>query len=856
MTPQEYIEAMCAGWNLGSNYDGSWYDKVNNKYRYWCCNGAWQYKVGNGSYSNISVFKESYGKSDHLLSFKFSFTPTENEVTISLKHPIISETTETLPIKIVSATVAGTATVTLVDSLTFPVFSGKVSTLTIDLTTLFSESVLNKAVVLNVKIDSENLSYYPTNDSSVLSYLRSYTITRVISRAGFSDVNELVIKAVAAAGFKSIRIPIMWYSHCDVLTGGHVHVDTEFLDHLATVLGWCHTHGLLVCINMHHDDNTRDCYGWLTTTQYIADPEVPIIYKDIWEQVATYFKDYGDWLSFASNNETLNDSQHWENPSTADVWGIKMMQKDFYDVVRSISGNETRICIYPTYAAKTSCLNSTWVDPSDSSNTGKWDLPYNDAYGIAEIHPYAASSVDNVRVLAKIAKNKHIPIIYGEFGNASWNDKTSCWVTAYQVGLANYYGHGTFIWDDDGGMRILNRRSVTASNYANKSLWAGYLNEFIPSLTKNAPLREAEILLNNRRQSAYMGDTVSICLDTDKHIYVSNEGSSAVAINNGNQVVVGSTDINDLLAISYDGKYNTIDISVDEPQHWIDEVHDDISEWLPGGYSVYGADGVKVVTGFICKYPDETGQPRKAYHLPLYTITSPVTIVEWYNAKEWCPVIITEYDASKNMISNYNTYGIATYNHGTYAVNPAAKYIGIAALGPANGDFPTFETGKDILTIRTRDMSATEEKDLTDSYVDSITDYSNFNASLHRTIDVSGGMEYQLDLGNIDCNVYIREFNGEKLEAEYWLENGDTFKTNLFTKSMRIEIEVPNANINEVVAAMNRGALRPTLSYTDYATHQSEYDEEFTPIHRIDTTNRVVGVGNKLLSRNGKVIKA
>lgn len=54
---------------------------------------------------------------------------------------------------------------------------------------------------------------------------------------------------------------------------------------------------------------------------------------------------------------------------------------------------------------------------------------------------------------------------------------------------------------------------------------------------------------------------------------------------------------------------------------------------------------------------------------------------------------------------------------------------------------------------------------------------------------------------------------------------------------------------------LNRGALRPTLSYTDYATHQSEYDEEFTPIHLADMANRVVGVGNRLLSRNGKVIK-
>lgn len=98
-------------------------------------------------------------------------------------------------------------------------------------------------------------------------------------------------------------------------------------------------------------------------------------------------------------------------------------------------------------------------------------------------------------------------------------------------------------------------------------------------------------------------------------------------------------------------------------------------------------------------------------------------------------------------------------------------------------------------------------------------------------------------------------FNGDKLEAEYWIENGDTFTTNLFTKSMHIEIAVPNANINAVITAMNNGALRPNLSYTDYATHQSEYNEEFTPIPIADGKKRAVGIGNKLLSFNGKVVE-
>lgn len=839
MTPQEYIAQMGAGWNLGSCYDGSWYDKVHNKYRYWCCNGTWQYKVNSGSYSNITVFKEGYAKSDHLLGFKFSFTPTSNTITITLKHPVISATTETLPIRITSATVAGTATEILINSLVFPTFSATESSLTLDLTTIFSEDVLNKAVVLNVKLDANNISVKPTTDEAILSRIREYTITRVISMAGFQDVRELVIKAVAAAGFKSIRIPIMWYSHLDVLDGGHVHVDTEFLDHLATVLEWCHTYGLLVCINMHHDDNTRDMYGWLTTTQYLADPTVSITYKDIWEQVATYFKDYGDWLSFASNNETLNDNKDWENPSKADVYGLMQMQKDFYDTVRSIEGNETRVCIYPTYASKMSCINSQYENPSDSTDKGTWNLPYNDAYGIGEIHPYTRNS-DDIRMYAKLGVNKHIPFIYGEYGLSGWTDKTNCQVTAYQVGYATYCHQGTFLWDDDGGMRILNRRAVTATNYASKGLWAGYMNDFIPSLVASADLKEAEILLNNRRQSAYFGDTVEIYLDTDKHVYISNEGSGSVSIKNGNEVTVGNTDINDLLAISYDGEYNTIDITVDEPEHWIETTYDNTADWKKRRYYIYKHDGYGY-DGYAKEY---------AIEIP---INSPCASIDVRNSLNWKPMHVIEYTASKTLIKEYNEQADLLMSSDPYYVAPNCRLVVLQFENPQQLDIATAENF--WVKVKERDMNAVEEKDMTASYTDSIVDYDNYYVTIYRTVNVSGAMEYTLNLGSVSCDVHIREFNGEKLEADYWIENGDTFTTNLFTKQIRIDIAIPQAKVADIVSAMNNGALRPTLSYIDYATHTSEYDEEFTPIPTTGGSKGVVGIGNKILTYNGKAVK-
>lgn len=845
MTPSEYIEAMGAGWNLGSCYDGSFYDKINNKYRYWCCNGAWKYKVGSGNYSDITVFNEAYSTSNKLKQFSFSFTPTSDNVSITLKHQVLSETTETLPLVIQAATVAGSTVSTLATSLIFPTFSSNESTLNLDLTTIFSESVANKAVVLKVKIDSANLAVYPTNDESTLSAIRSYIITRVINKAGFQDVREVVIKAVAAAGFKSIRIPVQWMGHLDELDNeGHIHVDTEFLDHLATVLGWCHDNGLLVCVNMHHDDNTRDIAGWLTTTQYLADPTVSVRYKDIWRQVATYFKDYGDWLSFASNNETLNDAQHWEYPSKSDVYALVQMQKDFYDTVRSISGNEHRICIYPTYAAKTSCLNSAWENPSDSTDKGTWTIPYGDEYGIVEIHPYAASDISVVRSTNKSARNKHLPIIFGEFGNGNWNDINTCQVTAYQVGYATFYKMGTFLWDDDGNMRILNRRNVTTSNYRSKSLWAGNIHEFIPNLVKCANLQEAEILLNNRRQTCYAGDTVSIHLDTPEYTIVSNEGSADTSIKNGNEVTVGFEDVSDLLAISYDGQYNVIDIIVDKPDHWTETVYDDLTKWKHREYSIFKQDGYR--------YYDNSNS-HFSIEIPISSKNGVIEITV-RNTTTVNPMQVLEYDDTKTLIRNWNEMPEIYYNSDPLALHPACAFFVVQFK--KNNSSTQLKEGTWV-KVRQRDMSAVEEKNRTDDFTASIVNYNNYSVSVYRTIEAAGGVDYVLNLGSDRIKAYIQEFNGDKLESEGWYENGDTIHTNLFTKTMRIELVVPNNKIADVIDLFNSKTIFPVLEYTDFYDRPSQYNEVYTPVQNQYETvaGKFIGVGNKLLTVNGKSIQ-
>lgn len=849
MTPSQWIENMGAGWNLGNCYEHNWLVKYN-KARYWLCNGKWNYKINDGSYTSITVMKEGPVKqgTDNLQTFSISFTPTENAVNISIKHPVLNSTNVTLPILIKSATVAGATATPLFDTLTFPEFVDNVSTLSLDVSTLFSESVIDKAVVLKCQVKTSDVEQFPTDDQTKLSNIRKYIISRAIGVAGFTDFNEAVAKTLAYAGFKSVRMQISWMGHCDELDDlGNVHVDTEFLDHLSQSLNCCHQYGLQAYINTCGDE-PMESYGWLQTDTYLNDPTVPVRYKSIWTQVANYFKDYGDWLAFASNNEERNSEGWWDSWTNADIYGLMKMQKDFHDVVRATGGNNaTRILIYGTYAGKPNALTATYENPNDTTDTGVWGLPDNDEYGIAEVHPYS-STLSTIQSFNKLVRRKGLPTILSEFGtsNSVYNsNKEQCKLMSYTVGYARYFGIGAMIWDDGGDMRVLSRSACTMNNYDSPSLWAGNRFNFIPNLIANANLKEAEILLNNRRQSCYSGDVVSIYLDTNEDVIISNEGSSNVALS-GNSFTAGREDITDLLAISYDGLYGLMDVSVDVPEHWNETVYDETANWQHRRYSIFKADGYHYdyKTSFWALELDVPAEDKRYVEVTVNNTTN--------GKKMW----LIEYNSSNQILRD--TIPMVNSSSEPYALHPQCTKL--VAMFSSTGEWSAVAPIADLNTgtwvkINARDFSQTEEKDLTDSYVDSIMDYSNFNASLHRTIDVSGGMEYQLDLGEIDCNVYIREFNGEKVEAEYWLENGDTFTTNLFTKTMRIEIEVPNANINGVVTAMNNGALRPTLSYTDYATHQSEYDEEFTPIPLADMTNRVIGVGNRLLSINGKVIK-
>lgn len=847
MTPQEWIAQMGAGWNLGNTYECHNGSIANAKYRYWGAGGNWKCSVKNSDGTSIGTTSSvQVVKINKITEFSISFKyPQNGLISISLSHPKIVSGIQSMQFSIKGIKIDGVAKTSLVDKLTFPPFSDSTSTLEVNCATLFNGTVANDtAITITMEIIGDTLRLYPTADENVLSDIRKYYCTFAIDSWGSRHVKEAHIKAVADAGFKSVRIPITWKDRVDPIDElGHVHVDTEFLEHIAGIINLFHSYGLSVVINMHHDDT-----DWLKTGVYLTDPTVSTRYKDIWKQVATYFKDYGDWLAFASNNETRNDSGVWEGAGVLpqDIYGLMQIQKDFYDVVRNIKGNERRICMYPTYAAKQGAGNSSYINPNNPEDTGVWGLPYNDPYGIMEVHPYN-NGIDIIQKDNNKVYSKGLPVIYGEFGvNASQtHDKQTCINQAYMVAYAKYHGMGTYLWDDNGGMQMLRRDNCRMDNSKDyDKLWNGAEFNFIPSLVASAELKPKEILLNNRRQSCYVGDTVSVFLDSKENVIVSNEGSGSVALN-GNTFTAGTDNIDNLLAISYIGEYNTIDVSVEMPQKWKVSTYDHTyTGWETKSYSIY--DTWKV-----------TDNPNvRSILIPVNPCCEIVSVDNTTTAKGMWRIV--EFDKSKQLITWGDKAMTMDKNSAPYMLSPKCAYVAIQISNVTVGK--AIQEGT-YVTIRQRDMEAIEDKDVTSTYTDSLVNYNNYNVSIYRTVEVAGGMEYTLDMG-MDCDIYIIEYNGDKIEAEKWYKNGDTFKTDLFTKTIRLEIVVPNNKISQLVSKFNNKSLSPKLEYSDYATHVSKYNEKYTPISddtptptpNPTTENTFCKFNNKILTYNGKLI--
>lgn len=235
---------------------------------------------------------------------------------------------------------------------------------------------------------------------------------------GNPATTKALIDHIAAAGFKSIRIPITW----DQRTGPapDYKIDKQFMDRIQQVVDWSLSDGLYVLINLHHDSQ------WVMKMPTQHD-EVMQKYNALWTQIAGHFKNESIKLSFESINE----------PRFSDDWGkddpdyfkwLDQLNTSFVHIVRKSGGkNNVRPLVLPTLTASASqkrldALAKTMTKLNDHHLIatihyyGYWPFSVNVA-GSTTFDAKAKDDVDQTFDRAhKTFVAKGIPVLMGEFG--------------------------------------------------------------------------------------------------------------------------------------------------------------------------------------------------------------------------------------------------------------------------------------------------------------------------------------------------------------------------------------------------------------------------------------------------------
>jgi endoglucanase len=189
--------------------------------------------------------------------------------------------------------------------------------------------------------------------------------------------NQEIMDGVKAAGFDIIRIPVTWMGH--IGRAPDHRIAPHRLQRVGDVVDMARKAGLKVIINLHHDGSTPSQGredGWLSITRSYRDAleyeRITHQFARMWDQIAAYFQNYGDWLIFESFNELHDGGWGWSTSfrmfpdQQLDI--INRWNQVFTDRVRAAGGNNaTRFLLIPAYCTiPAQTLSDSFILPTDT----------------------------------------------------------------------------------------------------------------------------------------------------------------------------------------------------------------------------------------------------------------------------------------------------------------------------------------------------------------------------------------------------------------------------------------------------------------------------------------------------------
>jgi len=247
-------------------------------------------------------------------------------------------------------------------------------------------------------------------------------------------VTPALIQAVAAAGFKVVRVPVTWAKHFGA--GPTFTIEPAWIKRVEEIVSYVTDSGMYAIINVHHDGAEGGDGEWLSlrdssgSANAAHDMAVQAQFVALWKQIATHFANHGDKLLFESMNEI---KVGYEKPDPAYYKPINALNQVFVDTVRATGGNNaTRCLVVPGYNTNIEYTLAGFTAPTDPA-PGRLILSvhYYDPWSFAgsgETHAWGMGSpgADNWGQEAhadaqfEMLKTKYVsaglPVIIGEYG--------------------------------------------------------------------------------------------------------------------------------------------------------------------------------------------------------------------------------------------------------------------------------------------------------------------------------------------------------------------------------------------------------------------------------------------------------
>ncbi len=287
---------------------------------------------------------------------------------------------------------------------------------------------------------------------------------------GNPQVTKEHIKALKAAGFGAVRLPVTW----NYVSDSKGNIREDWLDRVQEVVDWILDEDMYCIINVHHDTGTD---GWIHASE-TSFKNGKAKFQNYWKQIAERFKDYGEKLLFESMNETLNDSNDWNSTNSKDYDVITKWHQVFVDTVRASGGNN----------AERNLVVTTYASSSNPDIINAFKLPEDTAEGhmLMEVHNYdpqgftwknvgyaperstwgTAEDKKNMERFINTLKTKAdklgVPAIVGEFSSDNKNNEAERAEHAeYMYKTAHDSGIAVFWWDngDANACRIFDRKT-------------------------------------------------------------------------------------------------------------------------------------------------------------------------------------------------------------------------------------------------------------------------------------------------------------------------------------------------------------------------------------------------------------